>query len=122
MLKNLNFFFITICKFFYLVKWFLYKKMIKIIKRKFTCHARIFARLANTGSVAKASVSPHSSTVCKICNIFGCLNRSNCLTDARKISVIVSFRFGLCSFSATRFSNKKTEHSYKKKILLFVVV
>lgn len=42
---------------------------------------------------------------------FGCLKRSNCFTELRKISVTASFRFGLWSFSAQRFSNRNIEHS-----------
>lgn len=42
---------------------------------------------------------------------FGWRNLSNCFTDARNNSVTVSFRFGLCSFSAQRFSKRNTEHS-----------
>lgn len=79
--------------------------------------ASMFAKLANTGSEAKASVSEHSSIGCNTCSIFGWRKRSSCLTDPRRISVTVSFLFGLCSFSAQRFSNTNTEHSYKRKCL-----
>lgn len=82
--------------------------------------AKMLARLAKTGSEAKARVSEHSSVGCSTCRIFGWRNLSNWRTEPRRISVTVSLRFGLCSFSALRFSNRKMEHSWNKIYLLAV--
>lgn len=84
-------------------------------ERKFTWKANTLAKLASIGSVAKANVSPHSSTGWMTCSIFGWRYRSSCFTDALRSSVTVSFRFGLCSFSAQRFSNRNIEHSCNKR-------
>ena len=78
-------------------------------------YASTLARLARTGSDANASVSLHSSTGCSTCRIFGCRNLSSCRTLPRRISVTVSFRFGLCSFSAHLFSNRNTDTSCKRR-------
>ena len=74
-------------------------------------YASTLARLASTGSEAKARVSLHSSTGCSTCRIFGCRNLSSWRTLPRRTSVTVSFLFGLCSFSADLFSNRNTETS-----------
>lgn len=79
-----------------------------------TWNASTFAKLAKMGSVANANESAHSSIGWITCRIFGCRKRSSCFTDARSSSVTLSFRFGLCSFSAHRFSNRNTEHSFAK--------
>ena len=71
----------------------------------------MLARLPNTGSVAKASVSLVSSIAWISVKILGCLNRSNCRAEMRKSSEMVSFRFGLWIFSAIFLSNTNTEAS-----------
>lgn len=73
--------------------------------------ASTLAKLASTGSDANARVSLHSSTGCSTCRILGWRNLSSWRTLFRKISVTVSFRFGLCSFSAHLFSNRNTDTS-----------
>lgn len=75
-------------------------------------YASMLARLAITGSAANANVSLQSSTECTTLSMsLGCRSISRQCTLFFSISVTVSLRRGLCSLSASFFSNTNIDTS-----------